>query len=477
MNKYITATILAAVSAGHVGAQLTKPVPKLVVSITIDQLSSDCLESFMPYYNSNGFKKLLSKGTVYDNAQYSFSPVDRASAIASIFTGATPRYNGITGARWLDKSTMMPVDCVDDSDYEGIFTRDKSSPANMTATTMNDELKVATDGKAIVYSIAMERDAAVLGGGHAADGVFWVDRANKCWCSSKFYFKKAPSWMDAYNISNVTDVSKGDINADVTRLALHCVNSTGMGNDATPDMLSITYDAKPPTDKGNNNRRLQDKYIRLDREIETLINRLETKVGQGNVLFVVSSTGCRDAEEADYEKFRLPTGTFYINRTANLLNMYLGAVYGSDKYVDGCYGNQIYLNIKQIELKRINMSEILSRSQSFLMQNAGVSNAFTSRDLLLSAQNTDERTRNWFNSSRCGDIVVKVTPGWKLLNEDTKQQYLSRESVVSFPVIFYGTGIVAKRVGTPVTIEHIAPTIARAIRIRAPNACSAEPLY
>jgi len=477
MNKYITATILAVVSTGHVGAQIAKPVPRLVVSITIDQLSSDCLENFIPYYSDKGFKKLLGQGAVYDNAQYSFGPIDRASAIASIFTGATPRYNGITGSRWLDKSTLMPVDCVDDGNYEGLFTREKSSPANLTATTVNDELKIATDGKAIVYSIARERDAAILAGGHAADGVFWVDGANKCWCSSKFYFKKAPEWMDAYNISNVTDPRTGSLNAEVTKLALHCVRSTGMGDDATPDMLSVTYDARRQTGNGKNELQLQDTYIQIDRELESLITTLETRVGLGNVLFVLSSTGYRDEKEVDYGKYRLPTGTFYINRTANLLNMYLGAVYGSGKYVEGCYGNEIYLNIKNIEQKRINMGEMLSRSQSFLMQNAGVSNAFTSKDLLLSNQNTAQKVRNWFNPNRCGDLVVEVTPGWKLLNEDTKQQSMSREGMMPFPVIFYGTGIVAKRVETPVTVEHIAPTIARAIRIRAPNACSAEPLY
>ena len=39
------------------------------------------------------------------------------------------------------------------------------------------------------------------------------------------------------------------------------------------------------------------------------------------------------------------------------------------------------------------------------------------------------------------------------------------------------TGIQAETVKTPVTIDRIAPTIAKVIRIRAPNACSAEPLF
>lgn len=477
INKYITATILAVVSTGHLDAQVATQMPRLVVSITIDQLRTDYLETFMPYYSTRGFKKLLDEGVVYDNAQYTFQPVDRASAIASIFTGSTPYYNGITGTRWLDKNTLVPVDCVEDRNYEGLFTKDKSSPANLTATTVSDELKMSTDGQAIVYSIAKDRDAAILGGGHAADGVFWVDRDNKCWCSSKFYFKKAPSWVEAYNVANVTDVSKGNLNAEVTKLALQCIRSANMGVDATPDMLTVTYDAHPPQDKDKDNLKLQDTYIQLDRELENLISKIETQVGRNNVLFVITGTGYCDDQEIDYEKFRIPTGTFYINRTANLLNMYLGAIYGSDNYVEGCYYNEIYLNIKKLDFKRISLSDVLSRSQSFLMQNAGVANAVTSKDMLLPGGNTDSKLRNWYNPNRCGELLVEVTPGWKLLNEDNKQQYTSRESLMAFPLIIYGTGIVAKHVSTPVTVDRIAPTVARSIRIRAPNACSATPLY
>ena len=37
-------------------------------------------------------------------------------------------------------------------------------------------------------------------------------------------------------------------------------------------------------------------------------------------------------------------------------------------------------------------------------------------------------------------------------------------------------GLKAQRVTTPATVDRIAPTIAKAIRIRAPNACSSAPL-
>ena len=43
--------------------------------------------------------------------------------------------------------------------------------------------------------------------------------------------------------------------------------------------------------------------------------------------------------------------------------------------------------------------------------------------------------------------------------------------------IFYGANVEAMRVSQPVTTDRIAPTLARIMRVRAPNACSAEPLF
>lgn len=478
MNKYITATLLAVVSALQVDSQSVKPTPRLVVSIAIDQLRSDYLETFIPYYGSQGFKKLLSQGTVYDNALFTFQPIDRASAVAAIHTGTVPRYNGITGMRWLDRKTMIPVDCVDDNDADGLLTTDKASPRSLTATTVGDELKIQTDGQAIVYSIAQDKEAAILAGGHAADGALWVNRNNRKWCSSKFYTKRAPEWLDTYNRTNVADPSRGNLNADVTKMAVQCVSAAGMGVDAVTDMLNVTYDAQPPTQaSGRQDIQLQDTYIQLDREIESLITKIESKVGRDNVLFVVTGTGYCNDKEPDYSKFRIEVGTFYINRTANLLNMYLGAIYGSDKYVEGCYDNEIFLNVKLIEQKRINESELLGRAQSFLMDCAGVANAVSVKDLLKPNGTQSAGVSNWFNPNRCGDLIVEVTPGWKLLNEDNNQQYTSRVSLSAFPVIIYGAGTAAKRVSTPITVDRIAPTVAHAIRIRAPNACVALPLY
>lgn len=522
-NKYIYLTLLAVLGFNSEAmGQEVQNAPRLVVNIAIDQLRSDYLEAFFPLYSNDGFKKLLEEGTVYKNAAYPFFPIDRASATASLNTGVTPYYNKIVGERWLDRKTLRPIYCVDDIKHKGIFTNQGSSPDQMCTSTISDELKVATGGRSIVFSIAPFRDAAILSAGHAADGALWIDDNTGLWCSSQYYLSSFPIWAHAYNNLQaptqkletivwepVNDLVgnfayfmqmgpqspfkhsfKGDhkyveyktsalVNEDVTTLALQCTASTGMGNDRITDLLCINYYAgsfnhKPMTEC---QLELQDTYVRLDYQIAQLIKHFEQRLGKDNVLFVLTSTGYCEEETVDYRKYRIPSGTFYLSRTANLMNMYFGAIWGQAAYVESYYKNQIFLDHQLLETKKISLAEATSRGQEFLCMMSGVRNVYTSLQLMTDNNEHLQRIRNGFNAEHCGDLVIETAPGWELLNEDTQEKQLSRASYIPFPIIIYGNGVKADLITTPVTTDRIAPTIARAIRIRAPNACSSEPLF
>ncbi len=449
MNKYLPLIIvLAVLSRAEVEAQSLRPAPRLVVNVAIDQLRTDYIEHFAPLYSTDGFKKLLSQGCVYDAASYPFSPVDRASAIASIATGTTPEYNNIVGTQWLDRATLRPVSCTDDEQYG-------SSPQKLATSTISDELKLATKGSAIIYGVALDRDAAVMSAGHAADGAFWVSEKNKRWTTSAYYSKDAQNFIKAYNS---TEKYKADNDA-VAKLSMECIDELSMGRDDVTDMLSITMSAKVK-DEANWQSDMEIEYMKLDKTLARLIKSIEDKVGKDRVLFVFTSTGYTEEGPIDYKRYRIPTGTFYINRTANLLNMYLGAIFGQGQYIETCYHNQLYINRKLIEQKRVSFKDIVSRSKELLTMSAGVRSVNVSP----------------YNPSVSGDLIIEVQPGWQLLNEDNQENYISRAAFVPFPIIIYGAGTKPQHITTPVTVDRIAPTIAKAIRIRAPNACSVAPL-
>lgn len=442
--------MLALLTDAELQAQTLKPAPRLVVNITIDQLRTDYIEHFAPLYGDDGFKKLIKEGCIYDAASYPFSPVDRASAIATIATGTTPHYNNIVGTKWLDRNTLRPVTCTDDATFG-------TSPQKLATSTVSDELKIATKGAAIVYSVAQEKDAAVLSAGHAADGAIWFNEKNGLWTTSSYYSKGAQALVRAYN-SNATKRETGS-NDNIADMSVACIKDMALGHDNITDMLSVTFSAKG-TDATLWQTEMEIIYVKLDRTLGSFIKRVEENVGKDNVLFVLTSTGYTNDQQVDYQRFRIPTGTFYINRTSNLLNMYLGAIFGQGKYVETSFHNQIYLDRKLIEQRHISFSDVIARSKELLVQTAGVRNVTTSP----------------YNPSVSGDLIIETAPGWQIINEDNNENYFSRAAFVPFPIILYGAGIKPDRITTPTTVDRIAPTIAKAIRIRAPNACSSAPL-
>ena len=493
--------------------------PKVVVSIVVDQLRYDYLEKFSHLYGEDGFKKLFAEGRVYTNGYYSHITPDRSSGTASVYTGTTPYYHGITGNRFMQRKNLRVQGIVDDVEQVGINTSEGTSPINLLTTTLADELKIATKGHAYVCSIAPERDMAVLAGGHAPNAVLWLSEESSKWATSGYY-EGIPAWVRSYNHREGTRFDwkevtwepyyatgvysysvydgiprefnytfrKGDaeavrryktsacINDEVTMLAKTCVAGAMFGRNKTTDMLCVGYYAGNYEHSSESVRpiELQDIYCRLDRNITELIRSVEEKVGAGNALFVITSTGYADAHRPDIKFFSLPSGDLKTDRYCALLNIYLGAIYGKDNYVEGSYLNEIFLNHALIEKKQLMMKDVLDRCKEFLCQVSGVKRVYASFDLL--SGGADAEVRASYNADCSGDLILEVAPGWTLIDDRWNERIYCNRTHVPVPIIFYGGGFEPQYYRTPVAVESIAPTIAHILRISAPNACATRPL-
>jgi hypothetical protein len=67
------------------------------------------------------------------------------------------------------------------------------------ASTLGDELVLATGGRARVYGVSMKDRAAILTSGHASKGAFWVDHDTGTWETSTYWMKELPPWAAAFN--------------------------------------------------------------------------------------------------------------------------------------------------------------------------------------------------------------------------------------------------------------------------------------
>lgn len=522
MKERILTSLLTVFAITGLQAQTMPPAPRLVVGLTIDQLRADYIEAFSALYGERGFKRLLREGRVYANAEFDFINMDRSSATAAIYTGTSPYYNGIPGNRWMDRTTLRMVNSVDDPAYMGVYTSESTSPKYLQVSTLSDELMVATQGAAEVYSIAPTREMAVLSAGHAAKGAFWLNDTNGKWGGTTYY-GTFPEWVSNYNdregldfrinsmvwrpyhpvtaYQYVTSPSrqvdfKHDfsderyekyrkfktspyINAEVNRLAEACLNNTPIGKDGIPDLLTLSYYAGNYGHKSNAelSMEIQDVYVRLDNSIAELLDLIDRKVGLKNTLIFITSTGYADPDAPDPAEFRVPGGEFHIKRCAALLNMYLMAIYGPGQYVETYFDRQIYLNHKLIEDRKLDLVEIMGRAAEFVVQMSGVQNAYSAQRLLLGSWTPKiEKIRNTYNPGRSGDIYIEVMPGWSVVDESSHQAKVVRDVYTSSPVVFMGYGVKPQILYTPVKMAAIVPTLAHFMRIRAPNACPVPPM-
>ena len=496
---------------------LSAGTPRLVVGIIVDQLRSDYVEKFSYLYGDDGLKRLWSEGRVYSNGCYDFVSPDRSSATATVLTGTDPCYHGIVGNRYLERKTLKVKSSVDDDAVRGIHTSDKTSPTSILVTTLADELKIATGGRASVYAVAPERDMAVLAGGHAADAAVWLDNENAMWASSTSY-GGVPAWVEVFNrrtnspfdfkalkwtpyypLSAYRDISddaakdfchtfstqsvrryktSAVVNDEVTQLAKTCIISSPMGRDGIPDLLCVGYYAGVYDRQAESYAplELRDTYCRLDRSIADLVQAVEQYVGLDNALFFLTSTGYNDVHQPAVGAYNLPTGEVRMERCTALLNMYLGAIFGTgESYVEASYRNQLFLNHTLIESKQLKMRDVQERCSEFLGQMSGVSRVYASTELMEGDSNP--AVRNAFNKERSGDLLLEIAPGWALTDERWSEKLWSSRAQIPVPIVFYGGFVVPARHGESVSVNTIAPTVASMLKVNTPNACAARPLF
>jgi predicted AlkP superfamily pyrophosphatase or phosphodiesterase len=182
--------------------------PKLIVVIVIDQFRGDYLERYRDQFGENGFRLFLDHGAVFTDCNYDYANLHTAPGHATLLTGAYSDGHGIFANEWWDPKKQRVVTSVYDDSTKTLgvpASSPGSSPHNLLASTLGDELKLATQGKSRVYGISMKDRAAVLAAGWAGDGAYWIDQNSGAWITSTYYRNQLPQWVRDFNRSGRAD--------------------------------------------------------------------------------------------------------------------------------------------------------------------------------------------------------------------------------------------------------------------------------
>lgn len=519
--------------------------PKLVIGIVVDQMRQDYLYRYAETFGEGGFKRLMNEGFYLSNAHYNYIPTYTGAGHASIFTGTTPAIHGVVGNDWYDKIQSKRVYCVGDERQRTVGStsneQGKMSPHRLLTTTITDELKLATGGRGKVISISDKDRGAILPGGHMADAAYWYDETTGRMITSSFYMDKLPAWVEQFNARNLPDqylngvwdtvlpkekyqasgpdnspyeakfngetkssfpydlktLRKTNGNYDLlsntpfsndylTEMAKAAIDAEQLGADGWTDFLCISYSAPDKLGHrvGPRSVELQDLYIRLDRNIEDLLKKLDASVGAGNyLLFLTSDHGVSDVPQLLIDK-RVPGG--YIRqedlkgKLAELTQQY----FQGKPVIESITNGQIYLNH---ELYRgdpkgggVEWMISLELISNFLIQQPGIAHAFT-KNLIRQGDFNEGGVKGMvirgFHDKRSGDIVVIPEPNWLDQSRVTGTTHGSPYTYdTHVPVIFFGKGIKPGTSSAYHPVTDIAPTLAVLLRTAFPSGCTGQPV-
>ena len=182
--------------------------------MVIDQFREDYLERYRADFKGRGFKLFVDKGAYFPDCYYDYANTKTAPGHSTIGTGAYSDGHGIANNDWwdLDRNKDRPISSVEDERYALVGlpsassqTASKpasgSSPRNLLASTVGDELRLATAGEAKVFGISLKDRASILPAGAAANGAYWIDPQSGAFITSTYYQPQLPDWAAAFNSS------------------------------------------------------------------------------------------------------------------------------------------------------------------------------------------------------------------------------------------------------------------------------------
>ena len=326
--------------------------PKLVLLIVVDQFRYDYLERFGDLFVANGLRRLLRDGASWTQSNYDHMPTYTAPGHGTMMTGAYPAESGIIGNEWLDRPSGKRITSVYDESVKllaGGPTETAASPSRLMASTVGDEMRLATNDRGKVVGISVKDRSAILPAGRHANAAYWFSTSTGNMVSSTYYFTQLPGWVTTFNAGRWADkyfgakwerllpeseylkragpdsppwetvTSYGDTNAFphtitggakepnstfywaldyspflnelLVNFTQQAIVNEQLGQDDDTDVLTVSFSANDYVGHryGPYSQEAMDAALRVDREIAKLLDFVETRVGLSNTLIAFTA--------------------------------------------------------------------------------------------------------------------------------------------------------------------------------------------
>ncbi|GGE10330.1 MULTISPECIES: alkaline phosphatase PafA [Sphingobacterium] len=516
--------------------------PKLVVGLMVDQMRWDYLYRFADRYGNDGFKRLLRDGFSCENAMINYVPTFTAIGHSSVYTGSVPSIHGIAGNDWIEQQSGTSMYCTQDDAVEGVGTAEKEgkqSPRNLLASTVTDQLKLATNFNSKVIGIAIKDRGGILPAGHFANAAYWFEAKSGDWISSTYYMEKLPEWVtkfngqkladkylkqdwntlypiDTYKTNSIDDdnVYEGKWAGEETTgfprktsllmkdAGYELIKTTPYGNSIT---LDFAKDAIKNEKLGHNPTKatdflcvslsatdyvghryslssveIEDIYLRLDQELANFFKYLDETVGKGNYTFFLTADHAASYNSRYFMDMRGNGGYFFARQLQRTMNDELKEEFGSENLIISLMNYQVHLNYAEIEKSKLDEEKIKKSIIKMLRHEDGVAYVVDmegGENMMVPAE-IREKIINGYNRKRSGAIQIITEPQWY---DGTPRSTGTTHGTWTpydshIPLVFMGWGIKSGKTNKVVNITDIAPTISSLLHVMEPNGSIGQPI-
>lgn len=515
--------------------------PKLVVCLVVDQMRWDNLHRYAHRYSSRGFNRLLQEGFACENTMINYIPTFTAVGHASLYTGTVPAIHGVVGNEFTVQRTGEMVYVLDDPKVQGVGQygflpegRAAKSPFRIESTTITDELRMSTEFRSKVISVALKDRASVLPGGHNPTAAYWFDSSTAEWVSSSWYMSELPKWVKKFNEKRYPQKYlsrrwkleyplksylhyglnaiayerslKGmdvefpfDFSPLVKEKGAGIITHTPYGNDLTLDFAksAIAYEqlgqgeytdflavSLSSTDYmghlfGPNSLKMEDAYIKLDRRIGEFIDYLDSQLGRENYLFVLTADHGAIHNGTYLKENKLPGANWDESEERSKLNGFLKESLGSDQLVINLYNYQVNYNYAKIKELGVDQEELNELVLGYLREQPAIGFALRSREIETYPLPNWIRTRmrNGYHPATCGEIQVILKPGYYSSSRSQGASHGTwHPDDAQIPLVWLGWKIPNGRTYQEVEITDVAVTLAALLQIQRPNGAIGRPI-
>jgi predicted AlkP superfamily pyrophosphatase or phosphodiesterase len=322
--------VLAALRPEALHAQAYIGRPKLIVIVVIDQFRGDYLNRDQGKFKGRGFNLFMKEGAWFTDCYYDYANTKTAPGHATIGTGAYTDGHGIEGNEFWDasRSDEHKVTSVEDERYQLVDLPAASipanqpgapstasnyvigaSPRNLRATTLGDELRLATQGRAKVYGVSLKDRAAILPAGQAANGAFWIDPSSGQFTTSTYYMEHLPEWARAFNTSGRVAQAEREAMVEGTTqffelvgrmpaansyeldFAKALITGEKLGQSGVTDLVVVSLSANDIQGHqfGPDSDSEEQMILSLDKDLDSFFSWLDQSIGLKNVWLALSA--------------------------------------------------------------------------------------------------------------------------------------------------------------------------------------------